>query len=83
MSIGEGAKHIYCKDAYLTYSSAKDWVGCTRYTEWAREECASIEEYCAEFMERHLRPSQIILAFEIDALQIVLKITNFAKFYKI
>jgi len=44
MSIGEGAEHIRCKDAYLTYSSAKGWVSCTRYTECAREECAGIEE---------------------------------------
>ena len=79
MSIGGGAERVYCKDEYLTYRSGKGWVGCTRYTEWAREECASIEEYCAKFM----RPSQIILAFEIDPVRIVVKITNFAKFYKI
>jgi hypothetical protein len=50
--------------------------------EWAREECAGLEEYCADFMQRYMRPSQIILAFERDPVRIVLKITNFAKLYK-
>jgi len=58
-------------------------VGCTRYAEWAREECAGIEDDCAEFIGRHTRPSQIIPAFEIDPVRIVLKITNFAEVYKI
>jgi hypothetical protein len=78
MSIGEGAERIYCKDEYLTHSSAKGWVGCMRYKEWAREECASIEEYCAEFM----RLSQIILVCQIDPMRLALKITNFARFCK-
>jgi hypothetical protein len=78
MIIGEGAERIYSKDEYLTHSSAKGWVGCRPYKEWAREECASIEEYYAEFM----RPSQIILECEVDPMRIALKITNFAKLYK-
>jgi hypothetical protein len=83
MSIGDGAERMNYKDAYLTYISAKRWVRYTRYSEWACNECAGIEDDCAEFMERHKRLSQIILAFDIDPVRIVLKIINFAKFYKI
>jgi hypothetical protein len=36
-----------------------------------------------EFIEIHMRPSQIILAFEIDPARIVLEIRNFATFYNI
>ena len=40
-------------------------------------------KFCAEFTERHMRSSQIILAFEIDPVRIILKITNFVKCYSI